>query len=54
MDKYEFRLRADEIKKLISEKQYREAVEIADTIDWRNVKNSSIIKYMCYNIEKYF
>lgn len=43
LDKYEYKLRADEIRKLIQEKNYKEAVEIADTIDWRNVRNSMML-----------
>ena len=43
MDKYEYKVRADEIRALISEKKFKEAVEIADTIDWRNVKNSGML-----------
>ncbi len=43
MDKYEYRVRADEIKNLISERKYKEAVEIADTIDWKNVHNSRML-----------
>ena len=39
MDKYEYKLRSEEIKKLISEKKFKEAMEIADTIDWRRVKS---------------
>lgn len=39
MDKYEYKLRAEEIKDLISKKEYAEAMAIADTIDWRRVKN---------------
>lgn len=39
MDKYEYKIRADEIKHLIAEKDYAQAVEIADTIDWRRVKS---------------
>lgn len=39
MDKYEYKVRADEIKSLISEGEYAKAVEIADTIDWRRVKS---------------
>ena len=43
MDKYEYKARAEEIRRLVSEKRYREAVEIADTIDWRNVQNGSML-----------
>ena len=39
MDKYEYKIRADEIKALISEGEFAEAVSIADTIDWRRVKS---------------
>lgn len=39
MDKYEYKVRADEIKSLISEGEYAEAVKIADSIDWRRVKS---------------
>lgn len=39
MDKYEYKVRADEIKSLISEGEFAEAVKIADTIDWRRVKS---------------
>ena len=39
MDKYEYKVRADEIKTLISQGEYDEAVKIADTIDWRRVKS---------------
>ena len=43
MDKYEYKVRADEIRALIQAKKYREAVEIADTIEWRNVRNSMML-----------
>lgn len=39
LDKYEYKVRADEIKSLISQGEYAEAVKIADTIDWRRVKS---------------
>lgn len=39
LDKYEYKVRADEIKSLIAEGEYAEAVKIADTIDWRRVKS---------------
>ena len=44
LDKYEYKVRADEIKSLISEGEYEEAVKIADTIDWRRVKS---IRMLC-------
>ncbi len=39
MDKYEYKVRADEIKALIAEGEYAQAVKIADSIDWRRVKS---------------
>ena len=39
MDKYEYRIRAEEINDLIEKKEYAQAVKIADTIDWRRVRS---------------
>jgi len=39
LDKYEYKVRAEEIKKLVASKQYTEAMKIADTIDWNRVKS---------------
>lgn len=44
MDKYEYKVRADEIEALIREGEYAEAVAIADTIDWRRVKS---VRMLC-------
>ncbi len=43
MDKVEYKIRADEIKALIGEGRYAEAVRIADTIDWKRVKSVSML-----------
>ena len=43
MDKYEYKLRSEEILKLIEEESYVEAAHIADTIDWRRVKSISML-----------
>lgn len=43
MDKVEYKIRADEIKALIEEGRYSEAVEIADTIDWKRVKSVNML-----------
>lgn len=43
MDKYEYKLRSEEILKLIEEESYIEAAHIADTIDWRRVKSISML-----------
>ena len=39
MDKFEYKVRADEIKELIARGEYIQAAEIADAIDWRRVKS---------------
>lgn len=39
MDKYEYKLKLDEIKNLMAKKQYTEAAEIVDSINWRKVRN---------------
>jgi len=39
LDKFEYKVKSDEIKTLISEGEYQRAVEIADEIDWRRVKS---------------
>ncbi len=39
LDKYEYKVRAEEIKSLIAQGEYVEAVKIADTIDWHRVKS---------------
>ena len=39
MDKYEYKIKADEIKELITRGDYAQAAEIADGIDWRRVKS---------------
>lgn len=43
MDKYEYKVRADEIKSLISEGKYADAVKVADSIDWRRVKSTMML-----------
>ncbi len=45
MDKYEYKLKMDEIKSLASEKRYEEAAVIVDSINWRKVRNvNSLVK----------
>ena len=43
MDKYEYKLRSEEIKSLIKEREFTKAVEIADTIDWSRVRSVSML-----------
>lgn len=39
MDKYEYNLKLEQMKSLVAEGDYRTAAEIADTINWRKIKN---------------
>lgn len=39
MDKYEYKIKSEEIKELIAQREFVRAAEIADTIDWRRVKS---------------
>jgi len=43
LDKYEYRLKAEQIEKLVKKKDYQTAVKISDTIDWRRVKNLNML-----------
>ena len=54
MDKYEYQVCADQIKLLISERRYAEAMNIADTIDWRKVRSVSMLQTVSevYKINK--
>ena len=39
MDKYELKVTVSEIDSLISKRQFKEAADVADSVDWRRVKN---------------
>ncbi|MCC8140004.1 MAG: hypothetical protein LIO67_06875 [Lachnospiraceae bacterium] len=43
MDKYEYRLKAEQIEKLVKKKDYKTAAKIADSIDWRRVRNLNML-----------
>lgn len=43
MDKYEFSIKAEQIKKLSSQGDYKTAMQIADTIDWNRVRNANLL-----------
>lgn len=43
MDKYELKVCLDEIDRLIAERRFAEAADIADTIDWTRVKGVHVI-----------
>ena len=41
MDKYEFNIKVEQIKKLVNKGDFETAMKIADTIDWRRVRSTS-------------
>ena len=43
MDKYEYRVKTEQLLEYAEKKQYRKAMEIADTIDWRRVKSAAML-----------
>lgn len=43
MDKYEFNIKIEQIKKLMKKKDFATAVKIADTIEWRKVKENQLL-----------
>ena len=52
MDKYEFNIKVEQIKKLVSKSDYETAMKIADTIDWRRVRNVNILSRVAGIYEK--
>ena len=50
MDKYEYNLKLEEIDKLVDQRDYQEAAKLADTIDWRRVRN---VRTLCLISEIY-
>ena len=43
MDKYEYRVKTEQMLEYMEKRQHKKAMEIADTIDWRRVKNASML-----------
>ncbi|MCC8081527.1 MAG: hypothetical protein LIO80_05925 [Lachnospiraceae bacterium] len=43
MDKYEYKLKLDQLKNLVEAKDYETAAEIANTINWKKVRNSKTL-----------
>ncbi|MDU7631247.1 MAG: ATP-binding protein [Lachnospiraceae bacterium] len=43
MDKYEYRVKTEQMLEYMGEKSYKKAAEIADSIDWRKVKNAAML-----------
>ena len=43
MDKYEYKLKTEQMLELMEDGAYRKAADIADTIEWRRVRNASML-----------
>ncbi|MDO4326338.1 MAG: hypothetical protein Q4E24_09965 [bacterium] len=43
MDKYEFNLKVEQMKKMVKKGDYSTAMKIADGIDWRRVRNAALL-----------
>lgn len=43
MDKYEFNIKAEQIRKMVDQGDFKTAMQIADTIDWRRVRNANLL-----------
>lgn len=56
LDKYEYQVCADRIKALVKERRFKDAMDIADTIDWRRVKSFSMLCTVSeiYKITKHY
>lgn len=52
MDKYEFNIKVEQIKKMVSRGDYETAMKIADTIDWHRVRNASLLSMIAEIYEK--
>ena len=50
LDKYEYNLKLEEIDKLVEQGDYEEAASLADSIDWRRVRN---VRTLCLISEIY-
>lgn len=52
MDKYEFNIKVEQIKKLVNKSDFETAMKIADTIDWRRVRNANLLSMIASVYEK--
>lgn len=52
MDKYEFNIKVEQIKKLVNRGDYATAMKIADSIDWHRVRNASLLSMIAQVYEK--
>jgi tetratricopeptide (TPR) repeat protein len=56
LDKYEFQIKTEQMEKLLKKKEYKAAAKIADSIDWRRVRNVGLlmnVSEIYENMERY-
>ncbi|NBK90533.1 hypothetical protein D5278_00775 [bacterium 1XD21-13] len=56
MDKYEFQIKTEQMEKLLKKKEYKAAAKIADSIDWRKIRNVGLlmsVSEIYENLERY-
>jgi len=52
MDKYEFNIKVEQIRKLVNKGDFGTAMKIADTIDWKKVRNANLLSMAAQVYEK--
>ena len=52
MDKYEFNIKVEQIRKLSNQGDFETAMKIADTIDWKQVRNANLLSMVANVYEK--
>lgn len=52
MDKYEFNVKVEQIRKLVNKGDFETAMKIADTIDWKRVRNANLLFMISQVYEK--
>lgn len=52
MDKYEFNIKVEQIRKLSNKGDFETAMKIADTIDWKKVRNANLLSMVAHVYEK--
>ena len=52
MDKYEFNIKVEQLKKMVKAGDYETAMRIADSVDWSRVHNASLLSVVSEVYEK--
>lgn len=52
MDKYEFNIKVEQLRKLVNKGDYETALKIVDSIDWKKVRNANLLSMVAQVYEK--